>query len=290
MPAMWTTGGLSIRELLRRTWFETWEDAVYGQAGRMAFYHFLAIFPSLVIFLALARGVPSIAQGIKQTAAGVVQQMLPDPAAGLIKEMVHEMQARVPAGFALLSSCASALWAAMNATWAIIFGLNVAYEVKEDRSWWKLAATLTGLTVTLTAAGTVALFLLFAATLIDRQFLNGPSLAALRTVQWIVVLLLLMLSFSIVYRFAPNLEDAKWKWSTPGSLCAVVLWVTSTLALRSYVAHITNYQRIYGHLNTVVMLMLWLYFTNAAILIGGEMNSEIEKAAGKRNCSNHSKS
>jgi membrane protein len=93
-----------------------------------------------------------------------------------------------------------------------------------------------------------------------------------------------------VYRFAPNLEDAKWKWSTPGSLCAVVLWVTSTLALRFYVAHITNYERIYGHLNTVVMLMLWLYFTNAAILIGGEMNSEIEKAAGKRNCSNRAES
>jgi membrane protein len=281
---MWTLGGLPLRELLRRTWHESWTDAVWGQAGRMAFYHFLAIFPSLLIFLTLAGSLPAIGTGVKITASGVIQDVLPSQAAGLFHQMMAELQRQRPAGLQFLSACAGALWAVMNGTWALIFGLNMAYEVTESRSWWKLAVTLTGLTAALTAAGVVALLLLFSARQIEGNVFEFGSPVLLRSLEWLAVVVLLMISFAIVYRFAPNLPDAEWRWSTPGSACALVLWLASTLGLRFYFEHINNYHRSYGHLNTVVMLLLWLYFTNAAILIGGEMNSEIRKAvAGDRN-------
>lgn len=277
MARMWTLGGLSVRELLRRTWIESWNDAVYGQAGRMAFYHFLAIFPCLLISLAFVGGISTIGPGIKTLAGDVIQQVLPPQAAELLRQMVVELQQQSLIGFKFLFTCAGALWAAMNGTWALVFGLNTAYEVEENRNWWKLGATIAGLTIALAVAGGVALLLLFSATEIERRVLHYPSLAALRALEWLAVLALLMFCFAIIYRFAPNLSDAKWKWSTPGSLCALILWVASTFGLRFYFEHISNYHRAYGHLNTVVMLLLWLYFTNAAILIGGEMNSEIEK-------------
>lgn len=282
MAQMWTLGGLSLRELLRRTAKESWDDAVYGQAGRMAFYHFLAIFPCLLIFLTFAAGVPTVGPGVKSTANDVIQQVLPAQAAGLVEEMVHELQNQTPTGLELLLTFGGAAWAGMNGIWALLFGINIAYEVEENRAWWKLGATIAGLTLALALTATLALFLLFSATQLQMNILHDPSPLAARTVEWLAVLALLMVSFAIVYRFAPNVNDAKWKWSTPGSLCAVCLWVVATLALQFYFGHITNYHRTYGHLNTVVMLMLWLYLTNAAILIGAEMNSEIEKAANQQ--------
>lgn len=282
MAQMWTLGGLSLRELLRRTWRETWDDAVYGQAGRMAFYHFIAVFPCLLLGLSFAGRLP-VAPGIKSAAGGVIQQVLPGQAAGLLKQIVHELQKQTPTGFQLLLTFAGASWAAMNGTWTLMFGVNIAYEVEESRAWWKLGATIAGLTIALTLTAALVLFLLFSATQLQAHISHNPSPVTLQILEWLAVLALLMVSFSIIYRFAPNLEDLKWKWSTPGSLCALCLWVIATLALQFYFARITDYHRSYGHLNTVVMLMLWLYFTNAAILIGAEMNSEIEKAvAGHR--------
>ena len=92
----------------------------------------------------------------------------------------------------------------------------------------------------------------------------------------------LLLSFAVLYRFAPDLRDHEWRWSTPGALCALILWIGSTLIARVYFDHVNNYAGSYGRLNGVVMLLLWLYVTNGAILIGGEMNSEIEKAVEER--------
>jgi membrane protein len=139
-----------------------------------------------------------------------------------------------------------------------------------------------GLTIALAVLGGLALLLLLFAGQVESQMFHDMPLALLRMLDWIAIVVLLMLSFALAYRFAPNLGDAKWKWSTPGSVCALGLWILATFALRFYFTHISNYHRTYGHLNTVVMLLLWLYFTNAAILVGGEMNSEIEKAVAQQ--------
>jgi membrane protein len=85
-----------------------------------------------------------------------------------------------------------------------------------------------------------------------------------------------------LYRFAPNLRDHRWRWSTPGAWLALFVWIGGTMVVRFYFEHVNNYRRSYGPLNSVVMLLLWLYVANAAVLLGGEMNSEIEKAGAQQ--------
>lgn len=164
-----------------------------------------------------------------------------------------------------------------NGTWAMIYGLNTAYEVNERRSWRELAMIIVGLTA---VTGSIAVFLIFCGAHFQSDVYRGGI--ALRVLEWLVLIASLSLSFALLYRFAPNVRDRRWRWSTPGAICALVLWVGSTFAARIYFDHVNDYARSYGHLNGVVMLLLWLYVTNGAILIGGEMNSEIEKAAAER--------
>ncbi len=276
MLNLWTLGGLSVRELLYRTARESWQDAVFGQGSRMAFYHFLAMFPSLLLFLAISARVPHLGDHMKHALQELSSQVLPDQAAQLLQKTIEELNQRAVSARQLLSACAGALWAALNGTWAMIYGLNRAYEVEERRPWWKLAATIVGLTLSLAVTGTVAVLLIFGGTRLQSH--ADPAALALRAFQWIVLTLLLSFSFALLFRFAPNLRDHEWRWSTPGALLALLFWIGSTLAVRMYFNHVNDYSRTYGHLNGVVMLLLWLYVTNGCILIGGELNSEIEKA------------
>ena len=243
----------------------------------MAFYHFLAIFPSLLLFLAISARVPHLGNHMKNVLQDLSGEVLPDPASQLLKEAMEELNRKAVSGLQLIPASAGALWAALNGTLAMVYGLNKAYDVEEHRPWWKLGVTIVGLTSSLAVSGSTALFLIFCGTRLQAQM--HASAILLRGLQWIVVSGLLGLSFAILYRFAPNLRDHEWRWSTPGALGALLVWIGSTMALRAYFTHVNDYSRSYGSLNRVVMLMLWLYVANGAILIGGEMNSEIEKAA-----------
>ena len=142
-----------------------------------------------------------------------------------------------------------------------------------------------GLTTSLAIMGLVALAAMLygspaAETIGQAIGLASHSPFLWRIVQWLMTARLLLFSFALVYRFGPNLRDRRWRWSIPGAVVAVTLQITSTLLLRLYQDHFSSH-RIYGGLNAVVELLLWLYFTGAAIFIGGEANSEIQKAAAK---------
>ena len=240
----------------------------------MAFYHFLAIFPSLLVFFLVSARVPHLGDHMKNALQEMSSQVLPDQVSQLLQKVMDELNQRARSGVQLISVCAGALWAALNGTWAMIYGLNKAYEVEEHRSWWELTITIVGLTLSLAVTGSIAVLLIFCSAYLQAQFHGGAI--ALRCLEWLVLTATLSFSFAVLYRFAPNLRDCAWRWSTPGAFCALLLWIGSTFAARVYFDHV-NYARSYGHLSGVVMLLLWLYVTNGAILIGGEMNSEIEK-------------
>lgn len=243
----------------------------------MAFYQFLAIFPSLLLLLYAATRVPHVGDFAMRLLQDLSEQVLPSQGAHLFQTMMDELSGRVASGFHLVVVCAGALWAACNATWAMIYGLNRAYEVEERRSWRRLGFTIAGLTLMLGLTSCVVLLLMFGGAEIEGHFHIGA--AVFRGAEWFGLILALSFSFAILYRFAPNLRYHEWRWSTPGALCALILWIAATFAARIYFDNVNDYSFVYGRLNGVVMLLLWLYVTNGAILIGGEMNSEIEKAA-----------
>jgi membrane protein len=277
---LWTLGGLSLFDLLRRTARESWQDEVFGQGGRMAFYHFLAIFPSLLVLFTISARVPHLGDRMVTAFQDLTNQVLPNQASQLFQTITFELNERSHSGLPLISVCAGALWAALNGTWAMIYGLNKAYEVEERRSWRQLAAIITGLTLFLAVIGSMTVFLVFCSAYLQARLHSGAI--ALRALEWLVLTASISFWFAVLYRFAPNLRDCQWRWSTPGALCGLVLWLSSTFATRLYFEHVNNYSRSYGHLNGVVILLLWLYVSNGAILIGGEMNSEIEKYIAER--------
>jgi membrane protein len=286
MPNLWTLGGLSLPELLRRTILESWHDDVFGQGGRMAFYQFLAIFPALLIAFTLVTHIPHLTGHLRNSLHDVSGQLFPSHVSQLFQGMFTDFKQRPRFGLRLLSVCAAAVWAAHNGTWAMIWGLNRAYEVEERRSWWDLTVTIVLLTLCLCFIACAALLLLFSSAFLQ-EHVHGSALF-LRILEWLTLAVCLYFSFAVLYRFAPNMPQHAIRWSTPGALCALILWLASTFAAHVYFDHINDYSRSYGPLNSVVMLLLWLYASNGALLIGGEMNSEIQKAETGRNGSSPS--
>ena len=268
-----TLGGLSLPELVRRTIRESWQDEVFGQGGRMSFYHFLAIFPSIVVFLAFSARIPHVGDQTKNALQDLSRQLLPSEVSRLMHSVLDVLSGRYLAGMRLAIVCVGALWAALNGTWAMIWGLNRAYEVEEHRSWWDLAVTICGLTGCFAFISSFTVFVFFSGSRFQNEFRLG-----VRILEWIVLAIALSLAFAVLYRFGPSVRDASWRCSTPGVVCALILWISSTFGARFYFDHVSDYSRSYGPLNGVAMLLLWLYVTNGAILIGGEMNSEIQKA------------
>ena len=290
MVQLWSRGGLSWPELIKRTWIESWQDEVFGQGARLAFYHFLAIFPALLLLMFFLIKITGPAPELRKTLLDSFRQVLPARAYGFVNGMVKELSGKAIIGTGLFSGLLGSLWASVNGTWALMNGLNMAYEVKEERPVWKLTATAISLTVCLAVLGLLSLVLIFyggrlAQILAPSAGTSPGTVLVLLVVRWPVIVLLLLTAFAVLYRFGPNLSNRKWQWSTPGAVLAVILWITATLLARVYFAYSRSYEEIYGHLASVSMFLIWLYLTNGAILIGGELNSEIEKAADKKSSS-----
>jgi membrane protein len=283
MAMFWSLRGLSWRELASRTCRSSWEHEVFGQAARLAFYYFLGIFPALLLLLVLLNTLSNTGTELRHTLLDYIRQIVPPEASALLAKTAGELNVRATVGAGALWAVPSAAWAIFNGTWAMMVGLNNAYGVKEERPWWKILTIGSALTVWLGAMGLMSLAAMLygrrAGTAIGHHFGLHALPLYWHIMQWAVIELLLLLSFTSLYRFGPNLRDRRWQWSTPGAVVAIVWWSSSILFLQMSQEQFSSSQRIYAGMKPVVALLLWLYFTGAAIFIGGEMNSEIEKAA-----------
>jgi membrane protein len=283
MAELWSLRGLSWWELAKRTCRKSWEDEVFGQSARLAFYFFFALFPVLLLLLILLGKSAGAGSELRATLLDSLGQVLPPEAAALIGKTIWQLNARAVLGTGAILAGLYGAWGALNGTWAMMTGLNRAYEVEEERPWWRVFLIMFGLTISLSFLGLIALAAILsgnkAGNIIGRHLGASAHFELLScVVQWTVIVILLFFSFALLYRFGPNLKDRRWQWSIPGAVVADVLWVAFTLLLRVYQEHFSS-SRIYGELNAVATLVAWLYLTSAAAFIGGEANSEIEKAA-----------
>ncbi len=279
----WKLGGLSVSELGRRVWKEINEDEILTRAAALSYYILFAFFPGLLFltaFLSLlqVRG----ALGLLMRSLG---QVLPGDSLSLIRQTLHE--ARQASHFSLLSiGAVAALWSASSGMASVMAALNVAYHASDPRPWWQrrgVALLLTlGFSVLLVAALLLMVF--------------GPKLEAILSTHWelgsagqvflkilsvAVPVCFVLFGIALVYFFAPSVEQS-WHWVTPGSVLGTCLWLVFSLALRLYVHEFSNYNATYGSLGGVILLMLWLYLTGIVLLLGAEVNSEIENAAAQR--------
>jgi len=245
----------------------------------MAFYHFLAIFPALLTFHIAAKHIPGLTPDVRHSFAEACSNVLPREIVETVRSVTADFDKMQLPGWRSLTTLAGVVWAGCNGTWAMIYGLNTAYEVRECRRPQELAFTIVGLTIALALITVLALVVVaIAAKVRSHVHAHIP----LGFIELLVLFAVLLFWFSILYRFAPSLGNRHWEWSTPGALVAAMLWLGATLAARFYFEHVDSYHVSFGRLSGVAMLLIWLYVTNGAILIGGEMNSEIEKAADHR--------
>ncbi|HET9101158.1 MAG TPA: YihY/virulence factor BrkB family protein [Acidobacteriaceae bacterium] len=262
-----------------RTYRRSWEDEVFGQSSRLAFYFFFALFPVLLLLILAAKS-SNVGPDWRRTLMQIFAQVLPKDAAGLVTRTVRQLNGQATRGIGAASALASGIWGALNGTWAIMTGLNNAYEVEEKRSFWRVIFIALGLATSLCLLGVVALaFILLSHHLGHKLGIADRFGSLWNLAQWAVTAVLLLFSFALIYRFGPNLKDRRWQWSSPGAVAAVTLWIASAALLRLYQEHFDSTKKIYAGLSAVAMLLLFFYFTGAAIFIGGEVNSEIEKAA-----------
>ena len=283
MNKLWKLGGLGWVELGKRVWSEINDDDVWGRSAQLAYYFLLALFPLLIFLTATLGLMLGSGSGLRNALFNYLSQVMPGTAFQLVDTTMGEIAGASNAGklsFGLLA----ALWAASNGMGAITQALNVAYDVTETRPWWKQRLVAVTLTIALSVLVITALLL----TLMGGQIadwlaahfgLGAVFTTAWKTIQWPLVFAFMVTSFALIYYFAPDLKDQSWKWLTPGSAIGVVLWLLVSFGFKGYLHYFDSYSKTYGSLGAVIVLMLWLYFTGCALLIGSEINSEIENAA-----------
>ncbi|MBA3242637.1 MAG: YihY/virulence factor BrkB family protein [Acidobacteria bacterium] len=283
MFAALSIGELSWKELAKRVWSEMQEDEVTGRAAQLSYYFLLALFPAL-LFLTSVLGYFAGENGeMRENLFRYLSAVLPGEATEIISKTVTEVTQNSGGGklsFGILAT----VWAASNGMGAISESLNIAYDVKETRPWWKTRLVAVELTLALSLLIITALVLVLyghdLAELVAGRFGLGEAFEwTWKIAQWPVVFGFVLLAFALIYYFAPDLEDPDWKWVTPGSVIGVVLWLLVSFAFKAYLSYFNSYSATYGSLGAVIILMLWFYFTGLAILVGGEINSEIEHAA-----------
>ena len=286
MKSLWALRNISWLELAKRVWKESNDDRVFGRAAELSYYFLLALFP-LLIFLTSIIGLV-IGQGAetRQQLFSYLARIMPPSAFQLIEATMIEVT-NGSGGGKLSFGLLAALWAASNGMTAITESLNAAYDVEEARPWWKQRLVAITLTVALSVLIVSALLLVVAGGHIAEGLAGylGYSSAfatAWKIIQWPVVLGFMMFAFALIFYFAPDLRKQEWSWLTPGATIGVVLWLLVSLGFRVYLQFFDSYNKTYGSLGAVIILMLWLYFTGLAVLFGGEINSEIENAAAEK--------
>jgi membrane protein len=278
---MWGLGGLSWKQLGKRVWNQINEDDVWGRAAQLSYYFLLALFP-LLIFLTSMLGIFAAGTELRHNLLDYLARVMPPSASTLVSQTIDNV-INSSGGGKLSFGILATLWAASNGMGAISESLNAAYNVKETRPWWKVRLVTIGLTIALALLIMSALTLTLyggqiAELIASHKGLSEAFTITWKIVQWPIVLAFVLLSFSLIYYFAPDLTDQDWKWVTPGAGLGVALWLLVSFGFRAYLNFFDSYSATYGSLGAVIILMLWFYLTGAAILIGGEINSEVENA------------
>lgn len=285
MTSLWKLGGHTWQDLAKRVWADIQGDDIFGRAAQLSFYFLLALFPLLLFLTSVIGLLMGSGTGLRQSLFNYLGKVLPSSASNLVSTTIFEVS-NASGGGKISFGILAALWAASNGMGAISESLNVAYHVKETRPWWKQRLTAVMLTVVLGVLIISALVLvLYGGKIADglaaKYGFSGAFTLAWKIAQWPIVLFFLLLGFALIYYWGPDLVDQDWRWITPGSVVGVSLWLLVSFGFRLYLHFFDSYSKTYGSLGAVIILMLWFYLTGAAILIGGEVNSDIEAAAAR---------
>lgn len=272
------TGRARWKPILWRLYERSNDDRLLATAAGVVFYGLLAVFPAvtaLVSSYGLFTDPATIGSNLQTLAL-----MLPEGSFQIVQDQIARVLAKGPAalGGTFLFGLALALWSANAGVKAVIDALNVAHEVRETRSFIRLNL----LSLALTAGGIAALLMMVSAVVafplaFDRIGLGPEGALIVGLARWPLLFAVLLVALSVLYRFGPDRPKARWEWMEAGTLAAAVLWIAGSSALSWYLSNFGNYNATYGSLGAAIGLMVWMWMSATIVLLGAELNSEIER-------------
>lgn len=266
--------------VLKRTYAEVNSDRVLAVAGGVTFYGLLSLFPAITVLVSIY-GLVADPGAISQH-LDMLKTFLPEGALSIIGEQVTRIAQsdHSSLSIAAIAGLLFALWSANAAMKAIMDSLNIAYDAEDRRGFFKL--TLVSLIFTL--GGMVGLIVLIGAVALVPVLLKliwlGPWVDFLIWAgRWPLIFVLILLALAVLYRFGPDRPDVRWRWITPGSFVAALGLVIFSMLFSWYAANFADYNKTYGSLGAVIGFMTWMWLSAAIVMIGAELNAEIEAQA-----------
>jgi membrane protein len=266
--------------VLRRTAREFQEDNLTDWAAALTYYAILAIFPALIVLVsALGLAGTSATQPLLDN----LTEVAPGPAKDIFENAIRSIESSGgAAGVLFIIGLAGAIWSASSFVAAFMRASNAIYDMDEGRPIWKTLPVRVGLTVALlvlvaiTAVGVVLTGGL-ARWFGDLIGIGSTAVTVWEIAKWPVLLLIVSFLCALLYWAAPNVKQPGFRWLTPGSVLAVVVWVAASAGFALYVASFGSYNKTYGALGGIIVFLVWLWLSNIAVLLGAELNAELER-------------
>ncbi|WP_428391451.1 YihY/virulence factor BrkB family protein [Lichenicoccus sp.] len=272
------------KQVLRRTVSEMISDRIGLAAAGCAFYGTLALFPAISMLISvygLAFDPLTVEPQMR-----ILKHLLPGPAYALINDRIHLLvsQNHKSLTISLIISVLVTLWSSSAGTKSMLAALNIAYDEREMRSFLRYQATALGMTLggILGAVLAVALLVFLPAVLsfVPDHFhiaiVQQQTQTLIRLGTPVMLVLFVAVAFSLLYRFGPSRQEPRWHWVAPGAIVSTLLWLLASTAFSYYVGHVASYGATYGPLGAVVGIMMWFFVTAYVVLLGAELNAELE--------------
>jgi membrane protein len=264
-----------------RLYERSFDADILSHAAQVAFYFSFAIFPLLYFLVSLLGLLLESSDGLRNELFAYLRQIMPSSVFDLVRKTIEEIVANSTGGKLTLGLIVT-LWSASAGVDAMRNALNSVYKLRETRSWWSTKLQSLALTFVVTILAALVLAIVFYGWQLVQIGLASVGLEVtsplvLTAIQWISILIAMLFICEVIYNLLPDFREFQWIWITPGSIVAIFLWIVLTTVFRVYLGYFNTYNKAYGSLGAVIIMMLWLYLTASALLVGGAINAVLHE-------------